>query len=128
MFREDTLTSRILFNAIEVHKALGPGLLENVYKECMYYKLQKANIHVEKEKALPVNFEGIQLESGYRVDLLVENKIIVELKSVDQISDLHLAQTLTYLKMGDYQVGLLLNFNVTALRYGIKRVVNNYIE
>lgn len=128
MNSENTLTSKIIFHAIEVHKALGPGLLERVYKECLYHKLLMAKIHVEKEKHLPIQFEGMNFESGYRIDLLVENKIVVELKSVENLSDLHLAQTLTYLKLGDFRVGLLLNFNVTALKHGIKRVVNDYID
>lgn len=109
----------------QVHKELGPGLLESAYKECLFYKLQKEGLAVEKEKAMPLVFEGVKLECGYRIDILVENKLVLELKSVDALNDVHLAQTLTYLKLGDYKLGLLINFNVLLLKHGVKRVVNN---
>jgi GxxExxY protein len=121
----EELTEKIIKSAIEVHKALGPGLLENAYKECLFYKLCKDGLNVEKEKELPLVFEGINLDCGYRIDLLVENKIVIELKSVKKIEDIHLAQILTYLKLGKFHVGLILNFNVLALKDGIKRVVND---
>jgi GxxExxY protein len=120
----EELTGSIIKCAMEVHTTLGPGLLESAYKECLYYKLRTSGIHVEKEKALPVFFENIQLDCGYRVDLLVEEKIVVELKSVKKVEDIHLAQLLTYMKLGNYKVGLLINFNVVSLKDGIKRVVN----
>jgi len=120
----EELSEKIIKCAMDVHTALGPGLLENSYKECLFYKLNKSGITVEKEKSLPLVFEEVNLDCGYRIDLLVENKIVVELKSVKKIEDVHLAQLLTYLKLGKYKVGLLLNFNVTSLKDGIKRIVN----
>ena len=120
----ELLTEKIIKCSMDVHTALGPGLLENAYKECLFYKLCKIGLHVEKEKSLPLVFEGINLDCGYRIDLLVENCIVIELKSIKKIEDIHLAQMLTYLKLGKYKVGLLLNFNVTSLKDGIKRVVN----
>ena len=124
---ENTIAKRIIGCAIEVHKALGPGLLESAYQECLFYKLQKEDLHVIKEKAMPLVFEDVQLECGYRIDLLVENKVVIELKSVEVLNDVHLAQTLTYLKLGDYKLGLLINFNVSLLKNGIKRVINGYL-
>jgi len=119
------LTGKIIGAAIEVHKALGPGLLESAYKECLYYKLFQNGLNVVKEKPMPLIFEEVILECGYRIDLLVENKIVIELKSVEALNDIHLAQTLTYMKLGNYKLGLLINFNVLMLKDGIKRVINN---
>lgn len=123
---ENQLAKRIIGCALEVHKALGPGLLESAYQECLYYKLKQENLIVEKEKPMPLVFEEVQLNCGYRIDLLVENKVVIELKSVDSLNDVHLAQTLTYMKLGDYKLGLLINFNVNLLKLGIKRVVNGF--
>jgi GxxExxY protein len=120
----EELTEIIIKHAMEVHSALGPGLLENAYKECLFYKLEKAGLQVEKEKILPLAFEDVKLDCGYRIDLLVENKIIIELKSVKKIEPIHLAQILTYMKLGKYKVGLIINFNVLSLKDGIKRVAN----
>jgi len=122
---ENDISRVVIGLAIEVHKALGPGLLESTYKECLYYKINKAGLFVEKEKPLPVIFEEMKLDCGYRVDLLVEKKLIIELKSVESLSVIHLAQTLTYLKLGNYRLGLLINFNEVLLKKGIRRVVNN---
>lgn len=123
---EDFLTRGIIGAAIEVHIALGPGLLENTYKECLFYKLCKQGFNVEKEKAVPIVFEEIKLDCGYRIDLLVEDKVVIELKSVVVLNDVHLAQTLTYMKLGNYQSGLLINFNVYRLKDGIKRLINGF--
>jgi GxxExxY protein len=123
---ENDLTGKIIECAIKVHSALGPGLLESAYKECLYFELRKAGLLVEKEKALPLIYEDVKLECGYRVDLLVESKIVVEIKSVDVLADIHLAQVLTYLKLNKSRLGLLMNFNVLKLKDGIKRVVNGY--
>ncbi len=122
---DNQLTGNIIGQAIEVHNALGPGLLESAYKECLYFKLYKSGFNVVKEKAMPLVFEEVKLECGYRIDLLVENKIVVEIKSCEALTDVHLAQTLTYLKLGNYHIGLLINFNVLKLKDGIKRVINN---
>jgi GxxExxY protein len=124
--KENDITEKIIGAAISVHTALGPGLLENVYKECLFYKLKTMDMIVEKEKSMPVVFEGVKLDCGYRLDLLVENSIVVEIKSVKKLEDVHLAQILTYMKLGNYKLGLLVNFNVRMLKDGIKRVANNY--
>lgn len=114
---------QILGCALEVHKALGTGLLESAYKECLFYKLQKSGLFVEKEKPMPLVFEEVKLECGYRIDLLVSNSIVLELKSVEALNDVHLAQILTYMRLGHFKLGLLINFNVTRLKEGIKRVI-----
>ncbi len=121
---ENDIATKIIGCAIEVHKALGPGLLESAYQECLFYKLQQSELIVEKEKPMPLIFEEVKLDCGYRIDLLVENKVVIELKSVEALNDVHLAQTLTYMKLGDYKLGLLINFNVSLLKKGIKRVIN----
>ena len=121
---ENEISNKIIGLAIEVHKALGPGLLESAYKECLYYKICKSGFWVEKEKPMPLIFEGVKLECGYRIDLLVEKILVIEIKSVEALNNIHLAQTLTYLKLGNYKLGLLINFNVVLLKDGIKRVVN----
>ncbi len=121
---EDYLSHEVIGLAIHVHKALGPGLLESVYKECLVYKLIEHGFKVEKEKSLPVIFEGVKLDCGFRIDILVENTLLLELKSVTALNDVHLAQTLTYLKLGNYKLGLLMNFNVLRLKDGLKRIVN----
>lgn len=118
--------SKIIFDcALKVHRALGAGLLEKAYEECLCYELRQQNLSVEKQKALPLIYEEVKLDAGYRVDLLVENKVVIEVKSVEMLTDVHLAQVLTYLKLSDCKLGLLINFNVTLVKNGIKRVVNN---
>lgn len=121
---ENELSNRLIGLAIEVHTALGPGLLESAYKECLYYKTAQSGLFVEKEKPMPLIFEEVKLECGYRIDLLIEQKLVIEIKSVEALNDIHLAQTLTYMKLGNYKLGLLMNFNVVKLKDGIKRVVN----
>ncbi|TRX62359.1 GxxExxY protein [Carboxylicivirga sp. M1479] len=120
------ITREIIECAIKVHTALGPGMLESAYQECLYYELKKQGYKVEKEKELPLIYDEVKMPCGYRVDLLVDNTIIVELKAVSELNNLHTAQLLSYLKMADKKIGLLLNFNVTFLKDGIKRIVNNY--
>jgi len=118
--------SKIVFDcALKVHKSLGPGLLESAYEECLYYELKKFGIIVQKQKPLPLIYEDVKLEIGYRVDLIIENKVILEIKSVDALNDIHLAQILTYLKLSDCKLGMLINFNVVLIKDGIRRVVNN---
>ncbi len=124
---ENEIATKVISQAMEVHSALGPGLLESAYKECLYYKLIKAGFVVQKEKPIPLIFEEVKLECGYRADLLVENKFVIEIKSVDALNDLHLAQTLTYLKLGNYKLGLLINFNSVRLKDGLRRVINGYL-
>ncbi|MEI8058973.1 MAG: GxxExxY protein [Ferruginibacter sp.] len=117
--------SKIVFECgLKVHKALGPGLLESAYEECLFYELFKANVHVEKQKGLPLVYEEVKLDIGYRTDLIVENKLIVEIKAVEALNDIHLAQILTYLKLSKCKLGLLINFNVVLFKDGVKRVIN----
>jgi GxxExxY protein len=122
---ENEISQLIIGCAIKVHTALGPGLLESAYEECLYYELVKEGLRVEKQKALPLIYEEIRLEVGYRLDLIVEDKVIVEIKACDGLNDVHLAQVLTYLKLSNVKLGLLINFNVARVKDGIKRVVNN---
>ncbi len=117
------LTATILKCAYTVHSALGPGLLENAYEECLFYELKQAGLNVERQKALPLVYKEVKLDAGYRVDLLVENKIVIELKSVETLNDVHIAQVLTYLKLSNCKIGLLINFNVKSLKNGIKRLI-----
>jgi GxxExxY protein len=118
--------SKIVFDcALKVHRNLGPGLLESSYEACLYYELEKTGLRVQKQRGLPLVYEEVKLELGYRVDLLIENKVVVEVKAVEALNDIHLAQVLTYLKLLDCKLGLLINFNVVLIKNGIKRVVNN---
>lgn len=117
------ITHEILDSAYKVHTKLGPGLLESAYQACLVYELKKKGLEVEVEKALPLVYEEVRLDCGYRIDVIVENKVIVELKSVEAFTDVHIAQILTYLRLADKKVGLLLNFNVKSLKNGIKRVI-----
>ena len=122
MDREE-IFKKVLDCAFEVHSNLGPGLLESVYEECLIFELQSAGLNVEKQKSLPLTYKGLLLESRLRIDILVENQIIIELKAVEELTDVHLAQTLTYLKLSGCKLALLVNFNVAHLKNGIKRVI-----
>lgn len=117
--------SKIVFDCgLKIHRALGPGLLESAYEECLFYELIKANLFVEKQKNLPLVYEEVKLDIGYRTDLVIENKLIVEIKAVEAINEIHLAQILTYLKLSKLKLGLLINFNVALFKDGVKRVIN----
>ena len=122
---EDEIAKIVFESALKVHKALGPGLLESAYEECLFYELKKQSLKVEKQKALPLIYEEVKLDIGYRLDILVENKLILEIKSVDCLNEVHFAQLLTYLKLTNCKLGLLINFNVVLIKNGIKRVANN---
>ncbi len=124
--KENDITEIVINKAMKIHSALGPGLLENAYKKCLGYELEKSGLSILLEKSLPLTYEKVHLDSGYRVDLMIENKVIVELKAVEELNDVHLAQLLTYLKLTKCKVGLLINFNVHKLKYGLKRVVNRF--
>lgn len=126
--RLNSLTEKIIGAAINVHKALGPGLLESAYEACLFYELTHSGLSVEQQKPLPVVYRGVELECGYRLDLLVENEVIVEIKSVEKTLPIHKAQMMSYLKLSDCRVGLLINFNVEILRNGIQRAVNKFPE
>jgi len=117
--------SKIVFeSALKIHRILGPGLLESAYEECMFYELKKYNLKIEKQKQLPLVYEEVKLDAGYRIDIIVEDKFIVEIKSVESLNDVHLAQLLTYLRLSNCKLGLLINFNVDLLKKGVKRVIN----
>ena len=122
------LTGMIIKTAIDIHRKLGPGLLESAYHEILFYELKKQKLHVEKDVPVPVIWEDVQLDIGYIADLVVEDKIIVELKAVEKIANVHKKQLLTYLKVADKRLGLLINFNEVVLKDGITRIVNNLQE
>jgi GxxExxY protein len=122
------ISGRVIACALKVHTAIGPGVLESVYQTCLSHELQKSGLAVQAQVALPVEYDGLRLDSGYRLDLLVENTVIIELKCVEALLPIHTAQLLTYLRLANKPLGLLLNFNVVHLREGIKRVLNNKHE
>ena len=126
--RINAITSQIIGAAISVHDELGPGMLESAYEACMVHELMQRGLRVERQKPLPLIYKGITIDCGYRLDLLVENSVIVELKSVDRIESVHSKQVLTYLKLSGIKVGLLINFNVEFLRKGLTRLVNGLKE
>jgi len=121
---ENELSTIIIGCAIEVHRRLGAGLLERAYQECLMYELKLNGLKVEKEVLLPITYKDLKIDNGYRIDLLVEDKVVVELKTVEEIHNAHFAQTLTYLKFGNYKLGLIFNFNEAILKNGIKRIIN----
>jgi GxxExxY protein len=122
------ITEQVIGACIEIHKHLGPGLLESAYEECLCYELSVRGIRFERQKPLPVRYKNVNLDCGYRLDLVVEGKIILELKTVEQLLPIHEAQLLTYLKLSGLTLGLLINFNVPVLKNGIKRIANNFID
>ena len=121
---ENVLSKKIIGCAIEVHKQLGPGLLESAYQECLFYELKQIGLSVRKEKPMPIIYKEVKLDHGYIIDLLVEEKVVIEIKTVEVLNDVHTAQVLTYLRLGNYKLGLLLNFHVSMLKNGIKRIIN----
>jgi len=120
---ENEISNKIIGLAIKVHTALGPGLLESAYEEYMYYELNKSGLYVEKQKTLPLVYEAIKLDAGYKIDLIVEKIVVIEVKSVENLCEIHFAQLLTYLRLSGCKLGLLMNFNVSLMKDGIKRVV-----
>lgn len=125
MYEENELSHIIIGKSIEVHRKLGPGLLESAYKECLYYELKEIGLDVQKEVPRPIVYKEVHLDHGYRIDLLVENKVVVEIKAVDALIDVHQAQLLTYLRLGGFKLGILINFNIFILKNGgLKRIVN----
>ena len=121
---ENYISGKVIEAAIKVHKNLGPGLLESAYEACLYYELQQLGLAVRRQVPMPLVYEAIQLDVGYRIDLIVEDKVVIEIKSVDAINDVHIAQVLTYLKLSKLRLGLLINFNVVQVVKGVKRLVN----
>lgn len=124
--RINRITEEIIGSAIEIHRVLGPGLLESAYEECLCYELSKRGLSFTRQIELPVVYKEVRLDCGYRIDLLVERIVILELKAVEKLMPIHEAQLLTYLKLLKTPIGLLINFNVPAVRHGIKRIVNNF--
>lgn len=122
---ENEIGGKIVRAAIQVHRNTGPGLLESTYQACLKYELRKSGLFTEKEVALPVIYDEVKLECGYRIDLWIERKVVIEVKSIEAVNDIHMAQILTYLKLSDNKLGYLLNFNVPLMKDGIRRVVNN---
>ena len=120
----EAITYKVIGLAIEVHRQLGPGLLESAYQQCLYYEIKNSGLKVEKEITLPIIYKDLKIDHGYRMDLLIENKLVLELKTVEGFTAVHFAQILTYLKLGNYPLGLLLNYNSTILRNNIKRFIN----
>lgn len=125
---KNDITGLIIGAAMQVHSALGPGLLESAYAACLVTELEELGLKVKKEFPLPITYKNTKLDVGYRIDILVEDEIVVELKSVESLNELHLAQMITYLKLSKCEIGLLINFNVLKLKDGIKRVANNYTK
>jgi GxxExxY protein len=121
---ENEIATKIIGTAIEVHKQLGPGLLESTYESCLVYEIKQIGLQVQQQLALPVIYKEVKLDAGYRIDVLIEKKVIIEIKSVDALADIHTAQLLTYLKLKDLKLGLLINFNEVLLKNGIKRIAN----
>ena len=126
--RINDLTQQIIAAAIDVHRELGPGLLESTYEACLVFELAERGLQVERQKALPVTYKGVRIDCGYRIDLLVEGQVIVELKAVQALDPIHEAQLLSYLKLSGCHVGLLINFNVKLLKEGLRRLVNELPE
>lgn len=124
--RLNKITETIIGSAINVHRALGPGLLESAYESCLIYDLGQAGLKVEQQKPIPVVYRNVKLECGYRLDLMVENEVVVEIKSVEKLLPIHKAQLMSYLKLADCRVGLLINFNVEVLKDGLQRIVNGF--
>lgn len=122
----DAISKGVIGAAIDVHRVLGPGLLEVAYESCLAFELAERGYSVERQKPVPITYKGVEVEAGFRIDLLVDRKIIVELKAVDSIAPIHKAQLMTYLKLTGLKVGLLMNFNVNMLRQGLHRVVNKF--
>lgn len=122
----DQITRRIIGSAIEVHRALGPGLLESAYEACLAFELAEAGFNVERQKPLPVVYKKVTLDCGYRLDLLIEDRVVVEIKAVDEVAPIHRAQLLSYLRLLNKRVGLLINFHVRVLKDGVTRVVNEF--
>jgi GxxExxY protein len=125
MDEENRLSNLIIGKAIEVHRVLGPGLLESAYQECLYFELISCGLQVDKEKSLPVIYKSIHLDHGYRIDLLVENKVVIEIKTTESLTDIHNTQVITYLKLGNYKLGILINFHVALLKNGLRRFINS---
>lgn len=121
---ENEISKIIIGCAIDVHKQLGPGLLESAYKECLAFDLNEKGLYVENEKPMPIVYKEVKLDHGYRIDLLIEKKVAIEAKTVEFFTDVHTAQVLTYLRLGNYKLGLLINFHVNLLKNGIKRIIN----
>ena len=125
---ENELTGSVIKAAYKVHSYLGPGMLESAYRSCLAHQLRMDGFEVEEEKTIPLIYEGLHLNNGYRLDILINRKLVIELKSVEALNQVHVAQVLTYLKFGNYKYGLLINFNEVSLKYGIRRLINKHFR
>jgi GxxExxY protein len=123
---DNSIGGQVVDCALKVHRALGPGLLESAYEACLAYELAKSGLEVRRQLALPIVYDGIQIDAGYRLDMLAGERVVIEVKSVGRLADVHRAQLLSYLKLGGYRIGYLLNFNVALMKSGIVRMVNGY--
>ena len=123
---DNELTHQVIGCAIKIHKSLGPGLLESAYEACLYHEIVKVGLFAERQKAIPLIYDTVKLDCGYRADLVVERKIVVEIKAVEALNEIHLMQTLTHIKLLNFRLGLLINFNVLRLSDGIRRVINGF--
>ena len=121
---EDEISNKVIGCAIDVHRSLGPGLLESAYRTCLYHELTDIGFYVEQEKPMPIVYKNVRLDHGYRIDLLIESKVVVEIKTVEVFTDVHTAQVLTYLRLGNYKLGILINLHTALLKNGIKRIIN----
>lgn len=121
---ENEIAYKVIGLAIDVHQQLGPGLLEKAYEECLFHKIVKSGLYAEKQKPMPLIFEDVHLECGYRIDILVENKLVVEVKAVEALHEVFVAQVLTYLRLGNFKLGLLMNFNEVVLKNGLRRIIH----
>ena len=124
MLPENLISQKVIGMAMDIHRNFGPGLLEPAYQEFLYFDIRESGLSVVKELPLPIIYKSVHLDHGYRLDLLVENRVVIELKTVDSLQDVHFAQVLTYLKLVHYKLGLLINFNVPLLKDGVRRIVN----
>ena len=127
MITENEIAIIVFESSLKIHKKLGPGLLESAYQECLIYEIQKRGLNTEKQKPLPLIYDDVKLDLGYRIDIMVEQKFIIEVKSITAFDEIHLAQILTYMKLSNCKLGMLINFNVTLIKYGIKRIINGYL-
>ena len=124
----NSITQKIIGSAITIHKELGPGLLESSYEACLAYELAQLNLKFERQKGLPISYRGVKLDCGYRIDFIVEDRVIIELKAVEKLEPIHEAQILSYLKLSHCEIGLLINFNVKLIKHGIRRFANRVLE
>jgi GxxExxY protein len=124
-FSENQIAKNIVDRSVKVHQTLGPGLLESSYEKCLYYELKKTGLYVKRQVEMPLKYDHLKIDIGYRVDMILNSKVIIEIKAVEKLTNVHMAQLLTYLKLSNCKLGILINFNVNLMKNGLKRIVNN---